>query len=160
MKVIFLDFDGPIIPRMSHLHLEPGEREKAWPPCIKQLNRITDQTGAVIVVSSTWRWGGEDHVRGLLQQWGATGQVIGITPTLDKRGQRVWYAPQRGDEIGAWLWEHKEVDAFVILDDDDDMGRLKSRLVQTPMETGITERLADFAILILKRGDHLFHEYT
>lgn len=157
MKVVFLDFDGPILPRMSHV---VGQEKKAWPSCIKQLNRITDATGAVIVVSSTWRWGGEDYVRELLKQWGATGQVAGITPVLDHKGKRVWYSPQRGDEIGAWLRHHPDVRTYIILDDDDDMGTLKSRLIQTPMETGLTERLADFAILMLKRGDYYFNEYT
>jgi hypothetical protein len=151
MKVIFLDFDGPIIPIMSHEH-KREMREKAWPPCVEQLNRITDTTGAKIVVSSSWRWGGEEDVKEKLKLWGVTGEVIGITPILEtawKPESKLWIATPRGCEIGAWFGD-KEIESFVILDDDDDMVHLKKFLVQTPFETGLTQELADEAIAILE----------
>lgn len=151
MRVVFLDFDGPIIPLMSHRPARPLEN-KAWPACVRALNRITDSTGAKIVVSSTWRWGGEVSVVDLLKKWGVTGHVIGITPILHEQ-ERIGglvVTVERGHEIAAWLRDH-DIESFVILDDDDDMGHLKSRLIQTPFEQGLTERDADDAIRILER---------
>lgn len=153
MKVIFLDFDGPIIPMHSHTHRR-GEREKAWPPCVAALNRITDATGAKIVVSSSWRYGGLQRVTGYLAVWGVTGEVIDITPqmsTYDKQ-TRLYRTVIRGEEIKAWLLAAQEpVESFVIFDDDEDMGELDTYLIRTPFECGITEADADNAIGMLGR---------
>lgn len=56
-KVIFLDIDGVLINResfMAPLKMR-GVRVAAHPACMAQLNRIIADTGAGIVVSSTWR---------------------------------------------------------------------------------------------------------
>jgi HAD domain in Swiss Army Knife RNA repair proteins len=148
-RIVFLDFDGPIIPMMSHAKRSKSTREKAWPACIAALNRITDTVGAKIVVSSSWRWGGFEHVRDLLRDWGATAEVIDITPILEtawKPENKLWAGVPRGREIGSWLLEHPEVKEFVILDDDTDMENHSARLIQTPFETGLTENHADQAI--------------
>jgi hypothetical protein len=152
MKVVFLDFDGPIIPIMSHKtfrHL----MEKAWPPCIAALNRITDMTGAKIVLSTSWRWGKNPPTAvELITKWGATGEIIGQTPILEtvwKPDSKLWVEVPRGREIQAWLDEHPEVEKFVILDDDKDMEHLMSHLIHTPFEVGLTEADADKAIAIL-----------
>lgn len=143
MKVIFLDFDGPIIPLLCYQQksgIFTPRNGKAWPSCIEQLNRVTDTTGAKIVVSSTWRLGGFDDVKAKLAAWGATGEVVGITPV---------FRTIRGAEIGAWLLENPEVTSFVIFDDDKDMGNHLPRLIHTPFETGITKDHADRAIAML-----------
>jgi hypothetical protein len=139
VKIIFLDFDGPLVSRQSR-----GAR--AWPSCIAALNRITDTTGARIVVSSTWRMSGKSHVKKLLRQWGATGEVVGITPVLES--ENYWEPILRGYEIAAWLRRHT-ADSFVIVDDDDDMAHLHPHLIRTPPEDGLTERDADRAIAML-----------
>lgn len=150
MKIIFLDFDGPIIPLQSHKPERRPMDEKAWPPCVRALNRITDTTGAGIVVSSTWRYGGEQYVTKVLRQWGVTGEVVGLTP----RFESTWNGPilvvvERGQEIAAWLDGKTDIESFVILDDDDDMSDLGARLIQTPFEVGLTEADADRAIAML-----------
>ncbi len=147
---MFLDFDGPIIPALSHAPITRPLESKAWPACIRALNRITDTTAAKIVVSSTWRWSGVEHVTRLLQSWGATAEVIGVTPILTATTDSgLAIEVERGREIGDWLLAHPEVDSFVIIDDDDDMGVFRNKLVQTPFATGLTERSADRAIQIL-----------
>jgi hypothetical protein len=152
MKVVFLDFDGPIIPEQSHLERRPL-KQKAWPPAITALNRITRTTGAKIVVSSTWRLAGFEDVRRHLRNWGASGDVIGITPCgMEEEGKEAWSAT-RGQEIAAWLAEHPEVESFVILDDDRDMEHLMPFLVHTPFVVGLTESTADRAIEVLKQGN-------
>jgi hypothetical protein len=151
MRVVFLDFDGPIIPIQSHEN-KRGLMEKAWPPCITALNRITDATGAKIVISSSWRWGGKPDAKMLLALWGATGEVIGITPILEtawKPDNKLWVGIPRGREIAAWLAANT-VESFVIIDDDKDMEHLLPHLLHTPFEIGLTEADADRAIQMLR----------
>lgn len=155
MKAIFLDFDGPIIPEKSYDRRRRID-EKAWPPSVAALNRVTDETGAKIVVSSTWRLDGQKRVTTLLKAWGVTGEVIGVTPRVfleDERGEEK-QAP-RGYEIDHFLRKWNEdhpknkITSFVIFDDDKDMEHLLPFLIHTPFERGINEIDADEAILRL-----------
>ena len=145
MKVVFLAFDGPIIPRLSYP--PSGKQASAWPSCVAALNRITDTTGAKIVVSSVWRADGLMQCRKNLRGLGVTGPVLGITPHLFDGQTQL----RRGHEIQAWMddYEREEIEAFVILDDDSDMEHLLPFLVKTPFETGLTEEHADAAIKLL-----------
>ena len=154
MKAIFLDFDGPIIPLMSHVNPRvSGKGAGAWPSCVSALNRITDTTGARIVVSSTWRADGFMKTKDRLKEWGITGKMIGLTPDLTERGPVLWNSVSRGIEIAAWIKQYTEdrepVESFVILDDDKDMEHLMPFLIHTPFEVGLTEDDADKAIEML-----------
>ena len=154
MKIIFIDFDGPIIPVMSHRNRVSGKSLSAWPPCVAALNRITNATGAKIVVSSTWRADGITKTRDRLKGWGVTAEVVGLTPHLDREGANgLWQSVPRGLEIAEWIARYEEmrepIEAFVILDDDSDMEHLKPFLIQTPFEAGLTEADADRAIEML-----------
>lgn len=159
MRIIFLDFDGPIIPLMSHQN-KRGILEKAWPPCVAALNRITNETGAKIVVSSTWRADGITKTRGWLKQWGVKAKVIGITPHLREKsnGSLICIQKPRGLEIAKWMedYEREPIESFVILDDDKDMEHLMPFLIHTPFEVGLTEADADKAIQMLDNPKHLY----
>ncbi len=152
-KIIFLDFDGVLINRNS-LAMHSGLSAQADPDCVKALNRITDATGARIVVSSSWRLSISDkEVAYLLKSWGVTGEFIGTTPIIyqtTKLGDLMVHT-SRSDEIGSWLKKHR-YDQFVIIDDDGGDIAYKHNLVQTKFEIGLTEELADEAIEILN-GD-------
>lgn len=145
MKIIFLDIDGVLL-NISSRGIEPCAY------CVKNLNDIVKITGAKIVVSSTWRKGGLEQIRFVLAQWGVTGEVIGITPVLSRVTERSGFTRGacRGDEIARWLEQNGPVDSFVILDDDGDMGELRSRLVTTSFYTGLTRLHAAQAIGILE----------
>lgn len=142
--VLFLDIDGVLVNRRSLVH-QSGMRAKADTDCVAALNRITDSTGASIVVSSTWRRGGYRFVRESLRLWGVSGRIIGCTPILN--------CVDRGEEIQAWIDDYWKVaggiDSFVILDDDEDMLHLSDRLVKTEFEKGLTMSDADRAIALL-----------
>jgi hypothetical protein len=148
MKIIFLDIDG-VLNNLDSLRF-PRTRIKtsrhsytaAHPSCVQALNQITDSTGARIVISSTWRGIGLEVLFEIFHQWGIAGLTVGYTPLWDR-------AFERGDEIANWLSRHLEVESFVILDDGDDMGHLRHRLVQTNFEVGLTREDADRAIAIL-----------
>jgi hypothetical protein len=148
MKIIFLDIDGVLnnleslrLPR-TKLKSSTHSYSAAHPSCIEALNRIITETQARIVVSSTWRGIGLGVLFEIFHEWGIKAMTVGYTP--------LWpIGSERGDEIAEWLSQHPEVTSFVILDDGDDMGQLRHRLVQTDFEVGLTNADADRAIAIL-----------
>src|SRR5206468_12444770 len=94
------------------------------PVCMRGLNTIVAQTGAQIVITSTWRYGKTiPELRQALAEHGFAGRVIGTTP-------RDMPGTDRGEQIAAWLAEHP-VDSYVIIDDHRDVGPLIGHLVQT-----------------------------
>lgn len=143
--IIFLDIDGVLVSHGNDYH----------PQCIVQLNRVTDTTQAVIVVSSSRRIDGLESMQTLLRRWGVTGNIVGITPDLSYQAEGgIYVAGNRGDEIRAWLREfvpRNRCTSFVILDDDGSgLDGFEVALVQTDYDTGLTKKDADRAIEILK----------
>lgn len=133
MKVVFLDVDGVLISEQSMKKL--GCADRPDPACVERLNRITDATGAKIVVSSTWRFFSD--IDAILWAWGITATVIGKTG----RGKT------RGAEINAWLRETEfQIDRWVILDDDSQLGKLLGGAVVTDWKMGLTDGDAQAAI--------------
>lgn len=135
MKIVFLDIDGVLNCKSRHpttgtyLH---------WidPVAVKLLNRITDATGAKIVVSSSWRIG--RHVEFLadeLRSAGVTGTIVGRTGVLKAARRR---------EIAEWLESHCDVENYVVLDDSDDASM--PHFVQTTWEYGLEEHHVTQAI--------------
>lgn len=145
IRVVFLDLDGVL---NNHGYLLAHSKD-GWDPNgldpknIKQLNELLNWTGAKVVISSTWRlFHTLPHIETLLTAEGFEGEVIGKTPDL--RGR------PRGEEIQAWL-ETTDVDVerFVILDDDSDMGALMPHLVRTSFSVGLTAAEVDAAAKVL-----------
>ena len=111
------------------------------PNAVERIMRIVKETGAEIVVSSTWRF--DDSICYKLRFMGIP-QIYGITPGTVKR--------YRGEEIKLWLDEHPEVTNYVIIDDDNDMlDEQDLHLVQTSWLTGITDYDVEKAINILNK---------
>lgn len=132
-RIIFLDIDGVLNNPKS---LMDGNKPDI--DCIKALNWLVAETGAKIVVSSTWR--GRPDLLDVFKSWGCNFEVIGITPSLEsKTVNGVFIGKERGNEIAKWLEKNRgKWEFFVILDDDDDMGHLKPNLVQTNYKYGLT----------------------
>lgn len=117
MKIIFLDFDGVIDTEYySHILYEAGKPiadEDGLlfdPECVKNLKYIIDNTGADIVVSSTWK--DDMSYEEILDMWkdrGLPGFVTDVTPTTAEH--------HRGDEIDAWLKECPTECNYIIIDD-------------------------------------------
>jgi len=149
MKVIFLDIDGVLVNRES-LRKNSGFKAVGNQGCIRVLNKILGQTGAVIVISSSWRlFYSLDELRLILKTWGVSGEIIDKTPDLSAYYRDRWDVPERGDEIWSWLGRHREVTSFVVIDDDMDMNRVVDKLIRTEFEIGLTENDGDKAIEIL-----------
>jgi len=141
-KVVFLDIDGVLIPLDALL----SENMMPDPQCVENLNWLIRKTGAAIVVSSSWRQLGYASVKGILQKWGVTGDIIDVTPESD-----IALANHRGQEIRLWLDFSPNVKAFVILDDHNDMGHLSDYLVLTAIENGLTREDVIKAADIIQR---------
>ena len=167
MKLVFLDVDGVL--NSAHwwkvrtgVPEEANEADYAYysidPSAVLRLNRLLDESGAICVLSSTWRTIYPlTRMQGYLKNRGFTGRLLGATPnhashemTKDDRGR--W--TRRGNEIQAWLdmlGPRHQPESFVILDDDDDMAHLADRLVKTTFDHGLTDDDVKKALEILNR---------
>jgi len=142
LKVIFLDVDGVLSP--FSLRGLCGTRLDLFADIVKQ-------TGAEVVLSSTWRHPHCSEQRMRLQQELGKRDIefFGMTPILDKPVGSIGLVQSvtRGREIGAWLSAAKrrhEIRAFVILDDDpiNEMGELQHALVKCDGDQGLTPDIA------------------
>lgn len=112
MKVIFLDVDGVLnsdeyIDRAKKQEIQGIERhidvEK-----IKLLKKAIDETGAKVVLSSSWRFTkNEQYLKKLLEKYGI--YLVGATPLIQC---------ERGLEIKQWILDNQNVEDFIILDDE------------------------------------------
>jgi hypothetical protein len=147
MKVIFLDIDGVLNSLRSAIRY--GNFDHFSREAVKALNILTDATGAKLVISSTWRIARKDYID-VLRANGVMGEIIGATPNLSHDQNGVCVGVIRGFEIKVWLEDHPDVEDFIILDDDNDMGELLNHLVQTNPDVGLTFDDAKRAIGIMR----------
>ena len=157
MNVIFLDVDGVLNCRFT--------KERVYgfifvmDRKVEMLKSLVDETGARIVLSSTWRQGYFDRqqkmqnrnvdlylaLKDKLEEFGL--EIMGHTPVIAYE--------QRGAEIDRWLhkWDGEPVESFVILDDLS--GRYlrphANRLVQTSMKEGLQLKHIELAKKILDK---------
>lgn len=126
MKVIFLDVDGVLnsdeyIEKTQKLNIQGIERE-VDPEKITLLKNAIIETGAKVVLSSSWR-----HTKNgkyLKQLLGEYGIFTDSTPFLNH---------ERGKEIKQWLINHPDAEDFIILDDeifDSYDGELMKKLIK------------------------------
>lgn len=128
MKILFLDIDG-VLNIFSNNYDKYGSIFHQ--PFVDNLKNIIEQTGAKLVISSSWRMDGIITMRNMWKDRGLPGEIIDITPNeydVVKSGLKEFYDQvSRGDEIQLWLNNHlDEVISFCIIDDDIDM--LESQL--------------------------------
>lgn len=151
--LLFLDFDGVINShdwweRRKGLERERHPVHEIDPLAVARVERVCAETGAQVVVSSTWRLLNDTpSLRRLLRKRGFTGRVRGTTPDLRyslSAGILPWTKIGRGLEIQWWLRTFLTVEQvcqarICILDDDSDMGDLLGALVQTRVQMGLTD---------------------
>jgi hypothetical protein len=150
-RIIFLDVDGVLV-TIGHLAARLTQEKIVNDICVKNLNRIIDETGAKIAISSAWRFNGLNEMRCILKFWGVKGEVIGATPDLSVLLTNGMYSGvPRINEIENFIeiYGTDNIDSFVILDD---LGNkpMSDVHVHTKFQTGLTERDAERAIEILQ----------
>lgn len=158
MKIIFLDIDGVLNSenwyksnKSSTLKIE-DEKQKFIsdsfdPECWKYVEKLISETGAKIVLSSSWRL---YDLESTVKEYTGTAfqpiidNLIGVTPGFMSRC--------RGMEIKLYLRSLSEQpESYVILDDDRDMFESqRPYFVHINDETGITENDYKKALKILK----------
>ena len=159
MKVLFLDFDGvlngcaenmgSLDPRVAEPETELWCAEQIDHGHVERLNEIVDATGAVVVLSTSWRNVHPlNRLRGMLQLAGFRGFILGDTPRLHRTpdGEE----RHREHEIEMWLEAAGDaVESYVTLDDWN-MGHLRHRLVQCTVQIGIQPEQVARAIELLE----------
>jgi len=114
-NVIFLDIDGVLnSTRYWEVHKPlPMKKEGALDPeAVRIMNEIIDQTGASVILSSSWRSAGYKSVDEMLSRRGSRFRISGQTPSSADLAPR-WR------EIEEWLI-YNPFSRFVVLDDDPD----------------------------------------
>ena len=169
MRVLFLDFDGVINNSRTWSEFN-REGDGVYviptaPECIDRLNRLIAETGAKVVISSSWRLFARYQDLGpALTRCGLVADVIGETPDLvndaawldawrNREGAPFHYERlERGWEIREWLKRNPGVQEFVILDDCSDMAELKPYLVHTDPIVGLDDPDVERAKWLLPRS--------
>ncbi len=170
MKVIFLDVDG-VLNSDASLMTDDALEEAL----ILKLKQLVEQTNAKIILSSAWRmcfgplrtlmnWldCAGLHLSGMTQNGVRVDWLKeqGYTPTrkyLDVRddynGNEYEYTTDRGAEILKWLSDHKNIESFVILDDEavDITPYFPNNFIKTNFRTGLTDADAHAAFDILMK---------
>ncbi len=111
MKVIFLDVEGVLnsdeyFEKTKGLNLQ-GIYQDIDVEKIKLLKKAVDETGAKVVLTSSWRYTKNAiKLKELLKEYEI---FVDATPFIENK---------RGLEIKKWLLDNQNVDDFVILDDE------------------------------------------
>lgn len=137
MKVVFLDFDGVVVP-----FGKASLSDKSVAAAVKNINSFLEKEKDLkIVISSAWRSHGLGYCKRYLDGLGINpDRVVGLTN--DEKGNR-------GHQIQCYLNRNPEVKQFVIFDDNSDMGDLMHKLVKTNSFVGFTKENAAQAEEIL-----------
>jgi hypothetical protein len=167
MKYIFLDFDGVLnsneflrsrffldeTARMSDAELYLTQYSYMLDPeAIKLVNDLVSRSGATVIASTSHRIRYSlEEMDAMLARRGATFQFSDKTPKL--LPQKFSILVDRGDEIQAFLDQLPEPpEAFVILDDLNNMLHLSDHLVLTSQISGLNASHIESALKILN-GD-------
>ena len=156
--VVFLDIDGVL--NTGEDTNAPQDRfgDAFNPDAVENLSKVIAETGAVIVVSSSWKFFGLDKMQEMWKERNLPGQVIGITPNtisdemlLNANLDDMDSLGFKGLEINEWLSKHgKLIDKYAILDDENNfLPEQQPHFVQTNPKCGITKEDAKRVIKIL-----------
>lgn len=158
-RILFLDLDGVLNTCWWDRKEHVDKYGYAFDPnAVANLAKIIDETGAEIVISSSWKFMGLSKMKNMWKDRKLPGKVIGITPNtigdeflLNADLDNVDIMAIRGQEIKEWLMLNgNDVTHYAILDDMDDiLQEQETHFVQTNPEVGITEEDAKMVIHIL-----------
>jgi len=139
MKIIFLDIDGVL--NSADYYKKVAKKGKDWnrfnPLAVEIIKRLVVEFNSEIVITSSWRFGAVKELKNEL-----------IKSGLIKHLHKDWKTPvihpssqSRGNEIRTWLENHKQVDNYIIIDDDDNiLNEQMGNFIKTDINEGITEK--------------------
>lgn len=185
MKIIFLDIDGVLNHEKWYEELQNMKGNididkpinHIDPKSINELNRIIIETGAKVVISSTWRKQYNlNELRVLFSKVGFVGEILDVTRVIMgnilTHNDDIYCTIPRGCEIDYWLkeygnfqrinWSKEEqqkqlnnasIKNYIILDDDSDMlYNQREHYIKVGRQYGLTKEIADIAIEILNKS--------
>jgi hypothetical protein len=159
MKVLFLDIDGVL--NSSEYFFSKGYLDETEsmtdaetmllahpshldPSALQVINHIVKESGAQVVLSSSWR------MKYTIEEWTEMMQKRGATFKITGRTPKHSMSTTRGAEILDYINSMRnKPDSIVIIDDHSDMDNLKKYLVLTNGKFGITMRDAEKALQLL-----------
>ena len=164
IRILCLDIDGVCNSETFYTKRANGEYgDKPYPlsefdpKAVVQVNRIIEETGTKLVISSSWRF--TEGLRNIMEQVGFSEKCLDfeITPYL---------GTIRGLEIKKYIEEYpdkhngEEIETYCIVDDDIDMlYEQKDNFVKTDAYYGgLTKEKADEVIRILNNDGFVQHE--
>lgn len=162
-KILFLDIDGVLNTALFH-NKEERERYRDKygymfdPNAVSNFKMIIDETGADIVISSSWKYMGVEKLREMWKERGLPGKIIDITPDsvseeflINADLDDMSYGSFRSLEIKEWMMNNgNDVSHYAIIDDMYDMlPEQQPHFILSDPNVGITEWDAMKAIAIL-----------
>lgn len=152
MNVIFLDIDGVMNHRKFFERSKLHKYQEFCPVAVECLKKIISKTNSKIVLSSTWRRGYKNIQEAkdqLFKFYDLEEYLVGFTPVLNDE--------IRGKEIQLYIDTVKgdpllNVENFIIIDDESDMGDLLYRLVYCSDYSGLNKTRMKEAIHLMSGG--------
>ena len=168
-KVIFLDIDGVLNTKWWYTQMDKNTPKDKYgyafdPNAVANLKKILDETGADIVISSSWKCMGLSQLEEMWEERNLPGKIVGITPNsvsdellLNADIDNIELFHIRGTEIREWLRKNsKRVSHYVILDDMDNMlPEQQDHFVWIDPDIGITDGNAAQAIMTLNHLEYV-----
>lgn len=163
-KIVFLDFDGVLLPtgdeqaqiqtgltRDNYLEQVVFNRQ-----CVVNLNALLSQTGAEIVLSTSWAWGhtfselSECLMRNKIDassifEWDEPDTKAYMTPRQ--------YKSNRENEIGWWIDQHTHLDTWIAIDNIESIQALGERAIVVDPTVGFNAEALDKAIRVLMNDE-------
>jgi len=131
MRIIFLDIDGVLNSQLFYTERSQCQRASDGAGadiderCVNYLNSLIAETGAKVVISSTWRSDGLEYCKTALEAKGFVGEIIDVTPHLRHegclRGNEIYHWIQKNSEMLCGSTNGSDFKEYVIFDDDSDM---------------------------------------
>ncbi len=159
MRVVFIDIDGVLNSDAYFRALEhAGEALTEWwgercldPRAIALLDALLTHADATAVISSSWRQRFSlSELDAMFRARGLSRTLHSVTPSMHRTpdGARL----TRGDEVQAWLDAHDAVDAFVILEDEEELSHLEPFAMRVSTSVGLGRDDVERAIEALVGG--------
>ena len=153
-NIVFLDIDGVLNYTLWYIdERNPGnlygQEGDLDPLCIARINKLCEETGAEIVLSSDWRIDNYAFTR--LENAGLH-KILDKTPITIFRTYGFTHHFTRGEEIQLWLESHPEISNYVIIDDRTDFTEEQlSHYVHVDSYVGLTDEDCQIALNILSK---------
>ena len=156
MNVIFLDFDGVLDTIHYNSTKDMEKRIKILSDICKEYNcKVVIEASAKDAIDEETMQINSDWVKSIFELFQKYGiECIGRTPNVIKRYSENSYTPiWKEDEIRKYLFNHPEIEHYVVIDDDDlelynnsDLNKVRNHLLKTiyfskdnPEEEGLLE---------------------